>query len=380
MSWAEGQAAWSQFLEDVEKKRAEIYCSVSNAWFRGQEDSTWSLVTSLFRHEHRTDADTEKRIKDIDSGIKEAKEHLGKCQKRLARISYDLAQLRKTDAPVPTDVEQELTKRRAQSDRWKKDLTRLTQQKRVLEAVHYGEREAFVEFAFRAGHAETCSWEVLAEMQHYRAPTRLLDWSEVLAISVYFALKSYIRELMQIWEPKPEPGQGLLLEPEADGRLAFCCPKSLPVPRVWILNPYRLSRLARKENALWDPTRDQRHDYFESLFVNYSWEFELPVPIYIPWRNARIAAQRAMFTVQGLNTQSLDIQLGLKNDVLRYVDLKPEAAVYGVKHLMNFLGLNAFAIFQDLDSLGTEIKRHFIIPNTRTPTSATLRPKMPDAI
>jgi len=245
----------------------------------------------------------------------------------------------------------------------KKGLALLNQRRQVLECTHYGEREAFVEFGFRAGHSEASSWEVLAEMQHYRALTRLLDWTEVLAIAVYFALKHYIPEVLK--QSEHEPAEGETAEVTGDDILRFVEAKNLPTPRVWILNPYHLSRLARDENSLWDPTKDKRYDYYESFFLNLNWEFKLPVPIYIPWKNRRITAQRAMFTVQGLDKGPLDEQLGRENDVVRYVDMGPGAAVYAVKHLMNFLGLNAYALFQDLDSLGTEIKRHFIIPNTR---------------
>ncbi|HAC63076.1 MAG TPA: hypothetical protein DCF68_05935, partial [Cyanothece sp. UBA12306] len=31
-------------------------------------------------------------------------------------------------------------------------------------------------------------WAILLEMQHYRVPTRLLDWTEVLGVAVYFAI------------------------------------------------------------------------------------------------------------------------------------------------------------------------------------------------
>jgi hypothetical protein len=326
MSWESAQSSWNAFLAEVEGARCELYCSVSNAWFRGVENSSWDLTTSLFRHEHRADSDTQKTITRAESALGQAKKNLAKR-------------------------------------RWKREAETLNKRLQVLRSLHYGEREAFTEFAFRAGHSTTQSWEILAEMQHYRTPTRLLDWTEVLAIAVYFALKTYISELLKVWEP--EHGRGFRFEARADGQLPFYVPIALPTPRVWILNPYRLSRLARKENALWDPTKDRRYDYFESFFVNHNWEFDLPVPLYVPWKDRRIAAQRAMFTVQGLDTRPLNIQLGADSDALRFVDLPPEAAVYGVRHLMSFLGLNTFAIFQDLDSLGNEIKRHFIIPNIR---------------
>ncbi len=362
MSWESAQSHWYAFLTKIEEARCQLHCSYSNAWFRGMEDSSWDLTTSLFRYENRIDADTRKIISRTKSNLNEVEQNLVRQVEKKATLQARLDESKdERGSKLYQATARDYRYVRDQIASSKGESRDLRQRLAVLEAIHYGERESFTEFSFRVGHSTICSWEILAEMQHYKAPTRLLDWSEVLAISVFFALKSYIRELNKSWEL--EIGKGIQHSAKNKGRLRFVVPEGLPTPRIWILNPYRLSRLARGENALLDPTKDRRHDYFDSFFINHSWPFRLPVPVYIPWKNPRITAQRAMFTVQGLDIKPLNRLLNDSDEILRAIDISAEAAVYGVRHLMNFIGLNSFSIFQDLDSLGDEIKKHFIIPN-----------------
>lgn len=58
-------------------------------------------------------------------------------------------------------------------------------QLRDLESDLFFEFLAKARFTQGAGLTE---WDVLFLMQHYRAPTRLLDWTEVLHVAVYFAV------------------------------------------------------------------------------------------------------------------------------------------------------------------------------------------------
>jgi hypothetical protein len=362
--WKAAEQSWMEFLHRIESCRAGLYCSVSNAWFRGHEDSTWALHPSLFRIPDRQDADSSKRSKRLDAEIAQCESNVKNKTKHLRALKHSVALAHKSADKLAiryaqTDYQELDDHLRAA----KKQLDVLRREKEVTGAVHYGERDAFVEFSFRAANRHRSSWETLAEMQHYHVPTRLLDWSEVLAIAVYFALLGYIKALDQIWNPKAADGSDLMGDDK--GQLPFVIPSGLPTPCVWVLNPFRLSRSARGENALWDPTTDARCDYFESFFVKRDWPYERPVPIYSPWHNPRIAAQQAMFTFHGIDKRPLDVQLGSDNDILRRVDLEPAAAVYAVKHLSTFLGLNSFLIFRDLDSLGSDIKRHFLVPNQR---------------
>ena len=45
----------------------------------------------------------------------------------------------------------------------------------------------------------------LCVMQHYRAPTRLLEWRENLLVALYFAVSSDLSEDGEVWAMFPTP-------------------------------------------------------------------------------------------------------------------------------------------------------------------------------
>jgi hypothetical protein len=56
--------------------------------------------------------------------------------------------------------------------------------------IQWVESELLYEFASRARELKDSSmsdWDILFAMQHYGVPTRLLDWTEVLGVAVYFS-------------------------------------------------------------------------------------------------------------------------------------------------------------------------------------------------
>lgn len=61
-------------------------------------------------------------------------------------------------------------------------------------AANESERKAFEVFARLAPRfaiKEDKDWHTLVNMQHYGIPTRLLDWTSVLGLAVFFATSTY---------------------------------------------------------------------------------------------------------------------------------------------------------------------------------------------
>jgi FRG domain len=99
-------------------------------------------------------------------------------------------------------------------------------------------------------------WDVLFAMQHYGTPARLLDWTEVLGVAVYFAT-------LGVDEANPDGG---------------------PPPCVWVLNPYALNAasvgaesdsenreamdLIAPKNLGWDQAEWEYYTYSELLAEN----------------------------------------------------------------------------------------------------------------
>jgi hypothetical protein len=96
----------------------------------------------------------------------------------------------------------------------------------VTKKIRKLESDLFYEFAGRARELDglgITDWDVLFWMQHYGTPTRLLDWTEVLGVAVYFAQLN-VRD------------------------------DATDVPCVWVLNPYAMN----EAHGIMAPTKDRK--------------------------------------------------------------------------------------------------------------------------
>jgi hypothetical protein len=237
----------------------------------------------------------------------------------------------------------------------KKALAEVLQQIRWTLSVGYGERDRFTEFNFRWHQNIGNPWEVLARMQHYKVSTRLLDWTEVLGSALVFALENFI----DLYVSKTKASKKGI-PPSLDDLIEES--REYSAPCVFILNPYVLTRLASGKNAINDLTVDKELDYLDRFF-GQGWPYERPLPIYSPWREARISSQLGMFTVHGTDLRPLEKQVG--PDCVQMIEMSVEAAVAGARHVASFLPTDKFSRFQDMDSLGFTVEERF--SRTRPP-------------
>lgn len=168
------------------------------------------------------------------------------------------------------------------------------------------------------------SWEALSVLQHHGIPTRLLDWTESFAVSLFFAL----------------------LADEG-------------TPHVWIVNPFLLNRAAGYSDTPRIPLvgLDPVPDY-EAAFVRVddraSWPYSMPVFVQIPWNTQRVAAQQGFFTIHA-NSEPLD---AVCPRWVRRVDI-PTEAVEGARRFLGLAGVNEFTIFPDLQGLGQFLRQRY---------------------
>jgi FRG domain len=193
----------------------------------------------------------------------------------------------------------------------------------------YAEQSIYYEF--RAGASMLLGnaiepWDVLFAMQHHGLPTRLLDWTEVFAVALHFAVR--------------EPFE---------------------TAAVWMLDPYVLNQISCQQEEILDIQDDFPHNYFD-YFVsdNASTKQVFPadvVAIFPRHTNARLAGQRGKFTLHGT-------QVAIATDprFSRYIR-KFELPADGREAALEFLsltGVNDYSVFPDLDGLCRFLRGRFV--------------------
>ena len=205
------------------------------------------------------------------------------------------------------------------------------------------ERRIFFEFRTRARELHQIGsddWDVLFHMQHHGVPTRLLDWTSVFGVALYFALRSIDA-------------------------------KSQHSPCIWLLNPYALNHATWGLYRLFNPkylARDEglnrSFDFSELLLGTHPGDWgerrlwETPLAIYANQRSDRMFAQSGWFTIHGTNIAPLEDIFGHREGILRKVDI-PAAAIPAAKQFLVLAGIGHRQLFPDLDGLAQSINERF---------------------
>lgn len=211
-------------------------------------------------------------------------------------------------------------------------LLRHCRSKKLTKAAEIRDIESSLYFEFRARARELHGqpldeWDVLFHMRHHGLATRLLDWTEVLGVAVYFALRD-------------------------------ATPNSTPC--VWLLNPYALNETSWDIRDLVAPEYLPQGDYgFSDYLVDYSenagFDWDEPVALYPLQKNARIHAQRGYFTIHGEDVRPLE---EIAPTVTSRVEL-PRAAWNDAWRFLEDAGINEHLLFPDLDGLSRHLHRKY---------------------
>lgn len=174
--------------------------------------------------------------------------------------------------------------------------------------------------------APATEWEWMFMMQHHRAPTRLLDWSESPLAALYFAVS----------EPKFARKDGA----------------------VWCLVPSALNAEARVTNFRFENeipafgVDDVLDSYLPSR-VDGSPTAMGPVAIMGPRNTARMAAQLGVFTINHREHAPIEA-IGKRKHAWRW--LVPAAAKAEIRSELALLGFTALTLFPELDRVADVAK------------------------
>lgn len=216
----------------------------------------------------------------------------------------------------------------------------------------FGEYSTFIEFQQKAKgflSRDVNSWELFFLMQHYRIPTRLLDWTENAFVALYFALIDQTKNgdpCVWMFNPllfnernAPQPGPHIVVNP------ILCDPKL----EYWV-------------NAYHPLNFDPNKKTFTDSNGNTA-DIGNPVAMYPPTVDQRIVAQCSMFTLHGLRRDPIDMccdghSEGKSNFIRKFVfkGIRQEA----LRELQCF-GIRRHAIFPDLEGLGLELRERCTI-------------------
>lgn len=177
------------------------------------------------------------------------------------------------------------------------------------------------------GPAERSDWGVLFSMQHYRLPTRLLDWTENFACALFFA------------QQRRQSGD---------------------TAAVWVLDSEGLNEvsLGRRGLVALDETTGA------SMVSVRDWHPRgVPPPDDLPtiavspiFTNPRMTAQRSAFTLAGDSFLPLDEQFEgrlIRESLLVKFELAPENFAE-VDEYIHMAGVSAFTYFPDLEGLALD--------------------------
>ena len=176
-------------------------------------------------------------------------------------------------------------------------------------------------------------------MQHYGAPTRLLDWTENILVAAYFAVR----------ENKKEDGE------------------------IWVIFPQRLNKHYAEAFWLWDSSQISylaKEPWYSGSPSELAKKLGLtkypttPLAFYPPLNNPRMVAQSSVFTIhpEPNDEKNNTITSLLKNDekdieIVRYII--PSECKKKIYSDLDKLGINKTRLFPEQESVAIDMIEHW---------------------
>lgn len=171
----------------------------------------------------------------------------------------------------------------------------------------------------RISEKRLSNWETLFDMQHYYIPTRLLDWSENVGISLFFAIKN--------------------CRDENDVAL-------------YLLDPLALNKYSKKNKIPILPDDDDGMDYIENYINNRPYPPQYPIAVKPNFINDRMVAQRGAFTVHGTDSSSIE---SLCPDAVSKIIIETSAFAE-ILEFLDIANINEYTVFPDMSGVANYIR------------------------
>lgn len=196
------------------------------------------------------------------------------------------------------------------------------------------ETDLRAEFQRRSGHLPLereprTQWEWYFLMQHYRAPTRLLDWTDSALVALFFAVTAN------------DPID----------------PKVVCDAAVWVLDPWWLNMRVIGRQSLLLPDFQEARSYLPDLYGR-TIRRALPAAIDPPHVARRVGVQRSHFTVFGTQADGLKRLATRRNSRLIRIRL-PKSAIPYMRLDLTTCGVCDTVVFPDLEGLSRELSRFY---------------------
>ncbi|WP_162244642.1 FRG domain-containing protein [Acidovorax sp. Leaf160] len=185
-------------------------------------------------------------------------------------------------------------------------------------------------------------WERLFFMQHYRVPTRLLDWSGSPLVSMHFAVTS--------------------VQVDKHGN-------ALSDAAIYVLDPNKWNNAAYAETGFPGGVLSSKDIWLKRYSPSEVYTFSGPLPPMAMrgvHNSARIVAQQGFFTVFGPQAEPMEKTFSWIKDGKPVFPLEslrkyiiPKDQVRSVREEIFSLGVSESTIYPDLEGLAAELKRTF---------------------